>query len=131
MDTTQPLSPVPLENFSQSVILILVLILLYYFGIWSRRIVFPTHVDLTLFQQLVVGVPTSCFVVGAFAKGVEQDLLTSASHPADWLHAIGTVIVFGMLSRESMEKLMKGIARDPTQAPPPQSDREPDKPEDE
>jgi hypothetical protein len=93
-----------------SVVGLLLLIVLYFFGVWSRSYVMPTDSDVPLRKQLVASVPIGFMTMGIYAKSAFPAMLASPEHlPFDLAVTIGYAIIFGMLSRESLERLLKTV----------------------
>jgi hypothetical protein len=84
------------------------LIGLYLFGVWSRSYIMPVANELPLRKQLVAAVPVGLFTMGAYAKSALPALAQShANIPFDVAVMAGYAIVFGMLSRETLERLIQ------------------------
>jgi hypothetical protein len=91
-----------------STVALLLLIGLYLFGVWSRSYVMPTPHELPLHKQLVAAIPVGLLTMGAYAKSALPTLAQShANIPFDLAVMAGYAIVFGMLSRESLERLLQ------------------------
>jgi hypothetical protein len=85
-----------------------ILILLYFFGVWSRSYVLPTDNDLPVKKQMIASVPVGFVTMGLYAKTAFPTLtLASSNFTFDCSVMVGYAIIFGMLSRESLEKMMK------------------------
>ncbi|MEA2954005.1 MAG: hypothetical protein QOJ96_3525 [Alphaproteobacteria bacterium] len=93
------------------------LILLYFFGVWSRSYVLPTANDLPVRKQFIASVPVGFVTMGLYAKTAFAGLsLASTNLTFDCATMVGYAIIFGMLSRESLERMMKA-ASPPEPAP--------------
>jgi hypothetical protein len=87
---------------------LIVLLALYLFGVWSRSYVMPTSSELPLRRQLVASIPVGLLTMSAYAKSALPSLAQSqADMPFDLAMMAGYAIVFGMLSRESLERLLQ------------------------
>ena len=99
---------------------IALLVLLYFFGVWSRSYIFPTHSQLTLWKQLVAAVPIGLITMGIYAPSHPTFMFNSPNTiEFDGTIALGYAIVFGMLSRESLERLLHTASLVPVIPPPP------------
>jgi hypothetical protein len=86
---------------------ILVLVLLYFFGVWSRSYVFPTHSQLPVRKQLIAAIPIGLITMGIYARTALPAIFASQKTiEFDIPIALGYAIVFGMLSRESLERIL-------------------------
>jgi hypothetical protein len=90
--------------FAYSTLVLAVLIACYVFGIWARTYVFPAEASLTLTQQLVAGLPVALITMGIYAKNAVPQMAT----PFDFAIACGYAMVLGMLSRESLARILQG-----------------------
>jgi hypothetical protein len=100
-------SPDILYYVSSSTALV-ILIGLYLFGVWSRSYVMPIPSELPWRKQLVAAIPVGLLTMGAYAKSALPALAQShANIPFDAAVMAGYAIVFGMLSRESLERLLQ------------------------
>lgn len=95
-----------------------VLIGLYFFGVWSGSYVMPTPHELSLRKQLVAAIPVGLVTMGAYAKSAFPALTQShANIPFDAAVMGGYAIFLGMLSRETLERLLQGTTT-PVGTPP-------------
>lgn len=90
---------------------ILMLMFLYNVGIWSRSYVLPVasggH---SLTKQLIVGLPVGLVTMGLYGKTAIPGLdFGSPNMLFDGATVAGNAIIFGMLSRESLDKLLKTV----------------------
>jgi hypothetical protein len=104
--------------YLSSTVGLIVLLALYLFGVWSRSYVMPTPNELPLRRQLVASIPVGLLTMSAYAKSALPSLAQSQGDmPFDLAMMAGYAIVFGMLSRESLERLLQAavppLARTP------------------
>ena len=84
------------------------LIGLYFFGVWSRNYLMPSSNSLPLRKQLVAAIPVGLVTMGLYAKSAFPALTQpSASIAFDAGVMAGYAILYGMLSRESLERLLQ------------------------
>lgn len=84
------------------------LIGLYFFGVWLRTYVFPADTTLPFKRQLAAAVPVGLITMGAYGKTALPPLFTATTDvSADIAIMVGYTIIFGMMSREALEKLLK------------------------
>jgi hypothetical protein len=87
-----------------------VLIALYFFGVWSRSYVLPAQNDLPIRKQLIVAVPVGLITMGLYAKTAFPALLQQTQTMAfDGAVMAGYAIMFGMLSRESLDRILLSL----------------------
>jgi hypothetical protein len=87
---------------------ILALVMLYFFGVWSRSYVFPSKGDLPLKKQVVAAIPVGLVTMSIYARSAFEMLVLKPENLAfDVTVMAGYAIVFGMLSRETLERLLK------------------------
>ena len=81
---------------------------LYIFGVWLRAYVFPAD-NTTPVKKLMLGsIPVALLTMGAYAKTSFPTLTIQPQNlPFDAAIMAGYSIVFGMLSREALEKLLR------------------------
>ena len=86
---------------------LVVLVALYFFGVWSRTYVMRSHTALPLSKQLVGAIPVGLLTMGVYAK-TSFPALTQAGSDMAFEGAImaGYAIIFGMMSRETLERLL-------------------------
>jgi hypothetical protein len=86
---------------------VLLLILLYNFGIVSRSVIMPPTQVVPLKRQLLAGIPTGLVTMGLYGKTAIPSLsFGSASVIFDAVVIAGNAIVFGMLSRDTLDKMV-------------------------
>ena len=84
------------------------LITLYFVGVWLRNYVFPADASLSLKRQLAAAVPVGLITMGMYGKTALPPLFAAtADISADVAIMIGYTIVFGMMSREALEKMLQ------------------------
>lgn len=87
---------------------ILVMMILYNVGILSRSVIFPTGNDMPIIRQLIAGIPVGLITTGFYGKTAFLALDdSSAAMLFDASIIGGNVILLGMLSRETLEKMIK------------------------
>jgi hypothetical protein len=97
------------------------LIGLYFLGVWIRNYVLPADPTFPIKRQLAAALPVGFITMGAYAKSALPPLFASDSDvSADIAIMIGYAIIFGMMSREALEKLMgpSGVNKMPIPPPP-------------
>lgn len=88
-----------------SAVALAVLIAFYFFGVWLRTYVMPAHDKPPLKRQLFAAVPVGFVTMGLYAKGAFM-ALSAATFVFDAIVMAGYAIIFGMLSRESLDRLL-------------------------
>jgi hypothetical protein len=84
------------------------LIGLYFLGVWLRTYVLPTDTTLSIKRQLAAAVPVGFLTMGAYSKTAFPPLFaTTTDATGDVTIMIGYAIIFGMMSRETLERLLK------------------------
>jgi hypothetical protein len=84
------------------------LILLYFFGVWLRTYVLPSDPGWPLKRQLAAAIPVGFLTMGLYAKTALPPLFNgNADVFNDVAIMVGYTIIFGMMSREALEKLVK------------------------
>jgi len=98
-----------------------VLIACYVFGVWLRNYIYPTDSTTPLKRQLMAAIPIGLVTMGVYAKTSFPGLDYSQDGVFDTAIMFGYAVVFGMLSRESLEKMLSVAGRNnaPAAAPPP------------
>lgn len=87
---------------------ILALVALYFFGVWSRSYILPSKNDLSLSRQLVAAIPVGLLTMGVYARSAFEAVALKPDDLAfDVTVMAGYAIVFGMLSRETLERMLK------------------------
>ncbi len=87
---------------------ILVMMILYNVGILSRSIIFPSDTKLPVGLQLAAGLPVSLFTIGFYGKTAIMALNFASSDMLFDASVIGgNVILLGMMSRETLDKMVK------------------------
>ncbi len=95
--------PLLLTNF----LAVCVLIGFYFFGVWSRNFVFPADKNLSWGKQLVAAIPVGFITMGVYAKSALPPLTHGTGDAAfDVFVTLGYAIVLGMMSRETLEKIL-------------------------
>jgi hypothetical protein len=102
---------------------ILYLLAMYNVGIWSRSLIFPPPHSHPLRIQLLAGVPVGLLMMGFYGKPAFSTLDgASANFTFDVAVIGGNMILFGMLSRETLDRMIQAgrdkIAGHPGGAPP-------------
>lgn len=106
--------------FISSAVSLAGLIGLYFFGVWSRSYVMPAHDDLPVRKQLIVAVPVGLITMGLYAKTAFPALVGSPNTMTfDATVMAGYAIIFGMLSRESLDRLLGTFAKSGSPPAPP------------
>ena len=106
---------------------IFVLVVLYFFGVWSRSYIFPAHNQLTVGKQLIAAIPIGLITMGIYGKSALPAMIASKKTiEFDIPIALGYAIIFGMLSRESLERMLHNASLipqipHPAVVPPPDS----------
>ncbi|HLH94122.1 MAG TPA: hypothetical protein VKW08_03300 [Xanthobacteraceae bacterium] len=84
------------------------LIVLYFFGVWLRTYVLPADPKWPLRRQLAAAIPVGFVTMGLYGKTAIPPLFVgNADVFADVAVMVGYTIIFGMMSREALEKLIK------------------------
>jgi len=97
-----------------------VLIFCYVFGVWLRNYIYPTDSTTPLKRQLMAAIPIGLVTMGVYAKTSFPGLDYTHDGVFDTAIMFGYAVVFGMLSRESLEKMLSAGGRNaPAAAPPP------------
>lgn len=85
------------------------LMALYFFGVWLRTYVVPADTSISVPRQLMAAIPVGFITMGLYAKSALPPLLQAHSDvSSDVAIAIGYAIVLGMMSRETLDKMLKG-----------------------
>jgi len=79
----------------------------YMFGVWLRSFVFPVDSNMAVWRQLLAAIPVGFITMGLYAKSALPPLLQSADMSSDAAISIGYAIVLGMLSRETLDKMLR------------------------
>lgn len=88
-------------------VFILGLIALFNFGIWLRSYVYPPTMRMRMGVQLAAGVPVGLLLMGMYGRTVYSGLdWESANLLFDGALVCGNIILFGMMSRESLDKII-------------------------
>ena len=99
--------PAGLSAHANSALGLGILVALYFFGIWSRSYVLPSKTKLPVTKQLIGGIPVGLLTMGMYAKTTFPGLTIATTDLVPNLAIMaGYAIIFGMLSRESLEKLL-------------------------
>jgi len=94
-----------------------VLIACYVFGVWLRNYIYPTDSTTPLKRQLMAAIPIGLVTMGVYAKTSFPALDYSHDGVFDTAIMFGYAVVFGMLSRESLEKMLSAAGRSVPAAP--------------
>jgi hypothetical protein len=87
-----------------------VLIAIYFFGVWLRTYVLPTDNHFPVQRQLLAAIPVGFITMGLYAKSAVPPLLSAHYDvSADAAIMVGYAIVLGMMSRETLEKMMSTV----------------------
>jgi hypothetical protein len=90
---------------------IMMLVGCYFFGVWLRSHVLPSDTQLSIGKQLLMAVPAGLITMSIYAKSAFTAMLQSPETITfNAALAVGNAIVFGMLSRESLERIFKGLS---------------------
>lgn len=90
-----------------SAIFIVSLIVLFNFGIWLRSYVYPPQMSIGMGVQLAAGVPVGLLLMGMYGRTAYSGLdWESANLVFDGALVCGNIILFGMMSRESLDKII-------------------------
>ena len=90
---------------------IIALISLYTFGVWLRSYVFRTEKDWPIRRQLLASVPVGLITMALYGKTALPGLDFNSPNVAfDICLIAGYTIIFGMLSREALERFLSGGA---------------------
>jgi hypothetical protein len=82
---------------------------LYCFGVWLRSYIFPTPNDWPIKRQLLASVPVGLITMAVNGKTSLPGLNFASPDVAfDICLMAGYTIIFGMMSREALEHLLKG-----------------------
>jgi len=88
---------------------ILILVAIYFFGVWLRTYVIPAQGDMPVSKQLLASIPVGLLTMTAYAKTSFPALAHAGSNiPYDVMTMLASAMIFGMLSRESLDRLLKG-----------------------
>jgi len=94
-----------------------ILIACYVFGVWLRNYIYPTDSTTPLKRQLMAAIPIGLVTMGVYAKTSFPGLDYSHDGVFDTAIMFGYAVVFGMLSRESLEKMLSAAGRSVPAAP--------------
>jgi hypothetical protein len=94
-----------------------ILIVCYVFGVWLRNYIYPTDSTTPLKRQLMAAIPIGLVTMGVYAKTSFPGLDYSHDGVFDTAIMFGYAVVFGMLSRESLEKMLSAAGRNVPAAP--------------
>src|SRR5260221_8695179 len=88
---------------------------LYTFGVWLRTYVFPTGRDCSLKRQLLASIPIGLVTMAGYAKTALPSVSVDPNSAVFDISLIaGYAIIFGMLSRDVLERVLQGAAPIPT-----------------
>ncbi len=83
-----------------------ILIGCYIFGVWSRTYIYPTDSTMPLKRQLIAAIPVGLVSMGLYGKSAIPALDSTPNGVFDVIVMLGYAVIFGMLSRESLEKIL-------------------------
>lgn len=87
---------------------ILILVMIYFFGVWLRTYVIPAQADMPVGKQLAASIPVGLLTMTAYAKTSFPALAHAGTNvPYDVMTMLASAMIFGMLSRESLDRLLK------------------------
>lgn len=90
---------------------IILLMSLYAFGVWLRSYVLRTNKDWPIKQQLLASVPVGLITMALYGKTTLPSLdFGSPNVSFDICLIAGYTIIFGMMSREALERFLSGGA---------------------
>ncbi len=92
---------------------LLILMLLYFFGVWSRSYILPADTGMSVKRQLVAAVPIGFVTMGLYAKSALPGIHLGGTGVFDFAVMLGYAIFLGMISRESLEKLLATAKNNP------------------
>ncbi len=89
-----------------SVLFMLALVGLFYFGVWSRSFLYPANITIPLRRQLVAAVPVGLITMAVYAKTVLPGITSGDDDATDYALIAGYAIIYGMLSRETLDRML-------------------------
>ena len=93
------------------------LIALYFLGVWSRNYLFPADAKQPFKRQLIAALPVGLITMAVYAKSALPTINNSETGAFDAVLIVGYAIVYGMLSRETLDKLLGAASRAAPPAP--------------
>jgi hypothetical protein len=111
-----PIAPEPstLGIMLTNLLGVTLLIAFYVFGVWVRSYVYPADTRSPLRRQIVAAIPVGIVTMTLYGKSTVPNLHLDQASVYDAMTMVGYAIIFGMLSRESLEKLLaSGGRREP------------------
>lgn len=88
------------------------LVVLYAIGTWSRGYILPVSDATPLKHQILASVPVGFITMGVYAKNAFPSLtLENRSLVFDCAIMLGYAVVLGMLSRETLERILAGLQK--------------------
>jgi hypothetical protein len=91
-----------------TVFAIIAMMALYSFGVWLRTYVFPSQAGAAVRRQLLASVPVGLITMAVYGKTSLAGLNFASSDVSfDLCLMAGYIIVFGMMSRETLDRIMK------------------------
>jgi hypothetical protein len=94
--------------FATTIAGVLLLLVLYCFGVWLRSYVLRTPNEWPIKKQLLASVPVGLITMAVYGKTSLPGLNFSSPDVAfDICLMAGYTIIFGMMSREALESLLK------------------------
>ena len=95
-----------------SIAIFLSLCVAFILGVWIRNYVFAVRTS-SFKKNLVASVPVGLITIGVYSGTAFTSMNASIS---DFSISVGYIIVFGMLSRESLDRLVRGVGGSPLPA---------------
>ena len=89
-----------------SVLFMLALVALFFFGVWSRSYLYPANVTVPFRRQLVAAVPVGLITMAVYAKTVLPGITNGDDDATDYALMAGYAIIYGMLSRETLDRIL-------------------------
>lgn len=87
----------------------LALVGLFYFGVWSRSYVYPAQVMVPFRRQLIAVAPVGLITMAVYAKTVLPGITNGDDDATDIALIAGYAIIYGMLSRETLDRMLAGV----------------------
>ena len=107
-------SPPDIAYYAFTASAVVGLMALYTFGVWLRTYVFPTGKEGPIKRQLLASIPIGLITMAGYAKTALPSLANDGSAVFDAFLIAGYAIIFGMLSRDVLERVLAGGAPTPT-----------------
>jgi hypothetical protein len=101
-------SDLNLELLISNLVALLILFTLYLFGVWSRSYILPADSTVPLRRQFVAAIPIGLLTMGGYAKSALPGIhFNDGSGVFDFAIMLGYAIFLGMISRESLDRLIE------------------------